>query len=437
MGRLGTVETGSVRFEMARKWLEIGPWLTAGIAGVGYCSSMARRGRDDFSSGVRQDLCDRVGGLCSRPDCRAPTKGPKYGSTKAMNIGRAAHIYGAAAGGPRFNEKQTAEERRSFQNGIWLCANDATEIDADEHRFSPDLLRSWKLEAEAYAHANLGRRPLCVGTTSPLGLIAIGPNVLAMSRVIRTEGQLWTFSIVHFVLGDPTAIRHFADTFAAVGREDCFVCIEAEGIGRMLIDAPKIDESAGIVVTVHVAAPLPQAEAREAFDVNKRGTDIAFDLSGDEPFLPSPWPLASGSDLIAQRMMILLERCKGGWGIGQETGSRVAEFYEKFGTNYITRIIAIEVIRLATVPYADPLLKRTYAVLNFVERVRSVRLLPTTSTRYLKAAVTLDVFGLQPGREFIVPVSTSTETLGPRPLSPSEQMWQARKGTMRQATEEG
>lgn len=385
---------------------------------------MERRGRrDEFPRGVRQDLCDRVGGLCSKPDCQAPTKGPKQDSTKAKNIGRAAHIHGAAPGGARYDPNQTRDERRSFDNGIWLCGNHAIEVDDDKSRFPAEVLREWKRSAEEYSNANLGRSPAQIRVMAPLGLIAIGPAVLSMGRILATKGRIWTLSIEQFLLGDLATLRRFADTFSEAIPEDCFVSVETDGVGRMLVDAPETDLSKGTIITLYVAAPLPLAEAKAAFDINKRGTDIAFDLSGDEPFLPSPWPIGRGPDLIAQKIMILLERCKGGWGIGQETGSRVAEFYEKLGPDYITRVIAVEVIRLATVPYADSLLKRTYAVLNFVERVRSVRLLPTTSARYLKAAITLDVFGLQPGREFIVPVSTSTETLGPRPPTPSEQMW--------------
>jgi hypothetical protein len=42
----------------------------------------------------------------------------------------------------------TDEERRSPGNGIWLCANCATEIDKDPVRFPVSLLRRWKVDAE-------------------------------------------------------------------------------------------------------------------------------------------------------------------------------------------------------------------------------------------------------------------------------------------------
>ncbi len=52
----------------------------------------------------------------------------------------------------------TREQRRSFDNGIWLCSNDATEIDANRAAFPPTLLKEWKAEAERRARAERGRR---------------------------------------------------------------------------------------------------------------------------------------------------------------------------------------------------------------------------------------------------------------------------------------
>ena len=43
------------------------------------------------------------------------------------------------------------KERCSPDNGIWLCANCATEIDKDTARFPISLLRQWKEAAESEA----------------------------------------------------------------------------------------------------------------------------------------------------------------------------------------------------------------------------------------------------------------------------------------------
>jgi hypothetical protein len=104
--------------------------------------------RDDFPERVKRALADRVGLLCSNPECMKPTKGPHTEDNKVRNIGKACHIHAAAKGGPRFDENQTPEERRAAANGIWLCSNHAAEVDVDEARFPADLLKRWKAEAE-------------------------------------------------------------------------------------------------------------------------------------------------------------------------------------------------------------------------------------------------------------------------------------------------
>lgn len=107
--------------------------------------------RDDFSSSVKDLLANRVGRRCSNPKCRKPTCGANDDPTKITNIGVAAHICAAAKGGPRFDPSMTAEERKSPDNGIWLCQNCAKLIDSDTNRYTIDLLNAWKRIAEEHA----------------------------------------------------------------------------------------------------------------------------------------------------------------------------------------------------------------------------------------------------------------------------------------------
>jgi hypothetical protein len=118
---------------------------------------MSNSNRDEFSERTRRKLCERVGGRCSRPDCRKPTTGPKNDSDEAVRLGRAAHITAAAENGPRFDANLTPAQRRHFDNGIWLCPDHAAEVDADDSRYTGEELRRWKAEAEARAHEEIGR----------------------------------------------------------------------------------------------------------------------------------------------------------------------------------------------------------------------------------------------------------------------------------------
>ena len=70
---------------------------------------------------------------------------------KVTNIGVAAHICAAAKGGPRYDASMTPEERKSPENGIWLCQSCSKLIDTDTSRYPKALLQSWKQLAEQTA----------------------------------------------------------------------------------------------------------------------------------------------------------------------------------------------------------------------------------------------------------------------------------------------
>lgn len=114
--------------------------------------------RDEFSETTKRLLRDRVANRCSAPTCRKVTSGPNEKSNKSTNIGKAAHITAAAEGGPRYDKKITAELRKSFGNGIWLCANCADLIDKDPENYSVELLHEWKRTAESKAEKEMGKR---------------------------------------------------------------------------------------------------------------------------------------------------------------------------------------------------------------------------------------------------------------------------------------
>jgi hypothetical protein len=112
---------------------------------------------DDFSVPVKKALADRVGHLCSNPECRALTSGPQDDPAKAVNLGVAAHITAASPGGPRYDASLPSEERCAPSNGIWLCQNCAKLVDNDALRFSTDCLKKWKTDAEEEAKARVGK----------------------------------------------------------------------------------------------------------------------------------------------------------------------------------------------------------------------------------------------------------------------------------------
>ena len=113
------------------------------------------RARDDFSQKVKVTLALRVGGFCSNPVCRVPTSGPHSEPGKVLNLGVAAHITAASQNGPRHKSQFSARQRRSPENGIWLCQKCAKLIDSDVDVFPDYVLQQWKRKAEERASDSL------------------------------------------------------------------------------------------------------------------------------------------------------------------------------------------------------------------------------------------------------------------------------------------
>jgi hypothetical protein len=107
--------------------------------------------RDDFLEKTRRVLQDRAGNHCSNPDCRVLTSGPNAHPEKATKTGVAAHITAASSGGARYNPNLTTEQRRSAENGIWLCQTCAHFVDTDYLSYPVALLYDWKHLAEKEA----------------------------------------------------------------------------------------------------------------------------------------------------------------------------------------------------------------------------------------------------------------------------------------------
>lgn len=106
--------------------------------------------RQGFSEGVKRTVAQRAAYLCSRPECHALAVGPSSDPQKALTSGVAAHICAAAPGGPRFDPKQTEEERTGIDNAIWLCHTCSDLVDKDTNKYSKDVLLSWKADIEKF-----------------------------------------------------------------------------------------------------------------------------------------------------------------------------------------------------------------------------------------------------------------------------------------------
>lgn len=111
--------------------------------------------RDEFENKTKDILAKRVGFLCSNPDCQRTTTGPSTDPRKSVNIGVAAHISAASPGGPRYNPNLSPEERKSPENGIWLCQICSKLVDSDPQKYTSETLYTWKTISETRSNQSI------------------------------------------------------------------------------------------------------------------------------------------------------------------------------------------------------------------------------------------------------------------------------------------
>jgi hypothetical protein len=156
---------------------------------------------DRFKQAVITALAKRAGTLCSNPDCGALTSGPAHDSSGTVNVGEAAHIYGAHPGSARYDPGMSSAERSAITNGIWLCSNCHKMIDDDPNRFPAGLLFEWLQDHEQRVAERVGkagaeaRRRFAARHMEELGRL----SYLA-ERIISEKGEHWEYRLTTEVL---------------------------------------------------------------------------------------------------------------------------------------------------------------------------------------------------------------------------------------------
>jgi hypothetical protein len=80
----------------------------------------------------------------SRNKCAFPNCGAPLVEDSGTVTGIICHIKARSKGGPRYDAKQTSEERHAFENLILLCARHSKVVDSEPRTFSVELLQEIK-----------------------------------------------------------------------------------------------------------------------------------------------------------------------------------------------------------------------------------------------------------------------------------------------------
>jgi hypothetical protein len=161
--------------------------------------------RDNFTKQTALEIAKGVTWRCSNPNCGRPTVAANEAQDDTIVIGDAAHICAASPDGPRYDETQTLAQRRAKENGIWLCKVCARVIDRDPAKYTIDVLRTWKRQAQDRAL----REMLAPRMPAPSGEVArVEALITAANRSGASAGFTETFTALHAAaIADLTAYK--------------------------------------------------------------------------------------------------------------------------------------------------------------------------------------------------------------------------------------
>ncbi|MNF71127.1 hypothetical protein D3C84_530710 [compost metagenome] len=147
-----------------------------------------------FPQSVITTLARRSANTCANPSCGAITSGPTDRPDGSINLGEAAHIYGANLGSARYDEAMLPAERRAITNAIWLCGNCHKKIDDDPNQYPPGLLFEWRQEHEQAISEKLGRTGAAIKHRyERRHLEAFGKLSYVAERLIIDKDNFWEY----------------------------------------------------------------------------------------------------------------------------------------------------------------------------------------------------------------------------------------------------
>jgi hypothetical protein len=158
-------------------------------------------GIDRFKQTAVATLAKRAANQCANPDCGAVTSGPSDDPSAFVNVGEAAHIYGANPGSARYDPAMESADRSAITNAIWLCGNCHKLVDDDPARFPAGLLFEWQREHERRVAEQVGKAGAAARQRyEQRHLEEFGRLSYLAERIILEKGDFWEYRLTAEVL---------------------------------------------------------------------------------------------------------------------------------------------------------------------------------------------------------------------------------------------
>jgi hypothetical protein len=166
------------------------------------------------------------------------TSAPTSDGGNDINIGVAAHI-AAAAPGPgarRYRADMTPGQRKSPENGIWLCQDCAKTIDSDDPAFAETVLHGWKRKHAADLWRSIVEK-VPFGPTMPPTVPELAARLqqaAAADLEVLRRSRKWPLTGVGLMLevkGQPEPVATTA-LGQALGSSDDLVIVAPPGTGK-------------------------------------------------------------------------------------------------------------------------------------------------------------------------------------------------------------
>lgn len=241
-------------------------------------------------------------------------------------------------------------------------------------RFAPETLK--RIRRDHTEYARLGG-----SVETEVGLIAIGPDIVAGGQVIRFNASGIVLRLLFFLMGSEDDLFIFVRRFDSQPPLSRYVLLSELGLGGLLAQPPEVSrEGSAWSMTLQWLPDAPRRSTSELRGMSRRTGQM---ISGDEYW--------------RQIFESVLEQPTGTWFANMDGGSRLSELHETLrGSTWFEHLVKCELVRLANIPSPPRLGGKVneYPPFVCVRHVRSVRIPNVTLVdERLRVEVDLDLEG--------------------------------------------